>query len=183
MFKEFVPSMEKQQAKQELLSLRWNYGTEMNKHIEKFEELMEVSETESSEAYNYFFLTLPDNHKADLTKFFEGSQPSDIYLAHKRIRTFIIADKWSNQKKEANNKKKDHKSTQFYKTEGSNISDSKKHDKKEKRELAADAESWGPVQKGEVGKYIRADRCCKCGKKQYSDPNHPCRKDKGNAKN
>lgn len=37
MFKQFVPSVEKQQAKQELISLRWQHGLEMNKHIEKFE--------------------------------------------------------------------------------------------------------------------------------------------------
>lgn len=35
---------------------------------------------------------------SDLTKFFEGSQASDIHSPHRRIRSLIIAEDWSNYK-------------------------------------------------------------------------------------
>lgn len=54
MVAEFVPSIEKSQAKMELVALRMNAKDSTDKHIDKFEELMDTSETEISEAYSYF---------------------------------------------------------------------------------------------------------------------------------
>lgn len=71
----------------------------MNGHIEMFEGFVGVSETDSSEAYNYFFLVLPDEYKSYMKIVFEGFQPADIHQTCKRIRTLIIADKWENQKR------------------------------------------------------------------------------------
>lgn len=57
MFKKFVPSTEKQQAKQDLISLQWKFGTDMYERIENFEELRKIAEKGTSKDYNYFFLT------------------------------------------------------------------------------------------------------------------------------
>lgn len=56
----------------ELVALKLGLKGEIDKHIHKFEELMETFETDTREAYSYLFLTLPDPYKVDLTKYFEG---------------------------------------------------------------------------------------------------------------
>lgn len=103
-FKEFVASKEKQQAKQELINLRWRVGEDLNKHIESLEELMEESETDRKEAFGSFFISLPDEYKTDLTITFEGVPPSEIFLAYKRVNTHISDDRWAkkSQKDEKN---------------------------------------------------------------------------------
>lgn len=65
---------------------------DVNGQIKKFENFTEVSENDSSKAYNCLFLAFPDEYKSDLTEIFEGSEPGDIYQAYKRFRTHIIAD-------------------------------------------------------------------------------------------
>lgn len=82
MFKACLPSMEEQQAKEELISVKWSYGSAMNKHVENFEEILQISETESLYSYKYFLLTLPDEYKSNVTIFFEESQRSNIHLTY-----------------------------------------------------------------------------------------------------
>lgn len=48
-----------------------------------------------AEAYSYFFMTLPDVYREDLTKFFEGETPTGIHSAYKCVRTLEMAKKWT----------------------------------------------------------------------------------------
>lgn len=56
---------------------------------------MEISETDANEAYSYLFLTLPENFKVDLTRFFEVESPSDIHKAYRRVRTLGLTRTWA----------------------------------------------------------------------------------------
>lgn len=181
MFKEFVPQTEKTQAKVDLVALRFRASDDPNAHIDRFEQLMEVSQTRSQEAYQYFFMTLPDPFKADLTKFFEGDEPTDIHAAYRRVRTLCMAEKYGNPQHKPNNDRQKFK-RKFNKDEGKGSS--------KRRFLDKQQEDWGPA-RGESEKrfYRRNDRCFKCGKESWSDPKHPCRqhqkseRSKGQSKN
>lgn len=97
MFNYFVRSMEKSEAKMELFALRMVFKSELDKHIDKYEELMETSETDMKEAHSYFPLTLPEYFKIDLAKYVEGETPDNIYKAYCRVLTLVLthAPKWN----------------------------------------------------------------------------------------
>lgn len=174
MIKEFIPSIEKSQAKMALVSLRMNYTDDVDKHIDKFEELMEISGTDMAEGYSYFFLTLPDSFKVDLTKFFEGEAPGDIHSAYKRVRTLGLTRTWtsSGRKKSDPNPNKDDKNNDPKNPDPKNTG-------KVPRELDPKDDTWGRAKnKAEAKIYSKHDRCFKCGKVGWSEPDHPCKKKK-----
>lgn len=178
MFKEFVPSIEKSQAKMELVALRMVTKDDTDKHIDRFEELMETSETDLSEAYSYFFMTLPDSYKEDLTKFFEGEVPTEIYTAYKRVRTIAMAKKWTSHA--ADKTKVPDKASQDTKGSSNRNSAYTKSGNTARRELKNDDDNWGKARNaGERVVYRAANRCFDCGKSGWTDPAHPCRKPSG----
>lgn len=182
MIKEFVPSIEKSQAKMELVALKMGLKDEIDKHIDRFEELMETSQTDMKEAYSYFFLTLPDSFKVDLTKYFEGETPDDIHRAYRRVRTLGLTRTWS----ETETKKSTSKPSGQKDTDGGgnhqNTNSGGKQSKKS-RELKESDPEWGRARTyQERRQYSKQGRCFKCGKEGWADPDHPCRKEKSTEK-
>lgn len=180
MIEEFVPSTEKSQAKMSLVTLRMTANEDVDKHIDRFENLMEVSNTDMKEAYNYFFLTLPDSFKVDLTKFFEGESPEDIHKVYRRVRTLGLTRAWTksgSDKKEVQERDQGKPSQKGQKSNPKN-NPGKKIDYTP-RELKPEEEEWGKARnRNEAKEYSKHDRCFKCGKVGWSDPNHPCKKKK-----
>lgn len=86
-----MPSIKKAPGKMDLVGLRMNSHDAVDKHIDRFEEVIEASGTDMKEAYCYFFMTLPDPYKEDLTKLFEGEVPDDIHAAYHCVHTLSMA--------------------------------------------------------------------------------------------
>lgn len=72
-----------------------NMRDETEKLIDLLKELMETSETDMSEAYKYFFMTILAIYKEDLTKVLEGDVPYDIEEVYRRVQNISIAKKWT----------------------------------------------------------------------------------------
>lgn len=175
MFKEFVPSIEKSQAKMDLVALKMKMGDATDKHIDKFEELMETSKTDMSEAYSFLFMTLPEEIKEDLTKHFEGETPQDIHEAYRRVRTIAMAKKFMSKENDKRQGKPGGKGTNYPKPTKQEGQPFKGNGGR--RELSKDDVEWGKARNGgERIVYRSADRCFECGKKGWSDSEHPCRK-------
>lgn len=158
MISEFVPHDERARAKVRLMNMELK--TSIETHIEKFQDLIEICATPISEAYIYFFMSLPAVYKEEFTKRFPD-QPANIQEAYNHARTLSRAKQWT----KANSLSK---SGKWDGPTGSNPKSGKKDNTKI---------SWGPAKKGEGKLYRSQDRCCKCGVKGWSDPSHPCRED------
>lgn len=171
MLKEFVPSNEKARAQLKLMTFKMR-GT-IDKHIEEFVDLIEICDTPTREAYAFFFMSVPQYLKGKLSEEFPESDPADISDVYKCARKHEIAEKWASGKQESNKQ-----SSPNTNTEKNEKLRSSRPGNSGKPNTGKDhnAESWGPAQKGEGRLYRDNDRCCKCGKKPWSDPNHPCRK-------
>lgn len=85
-----------------LVAPRRRTKDDTDNHIDRFEELVETSETDMYERYSYLFMTFPNSCEEDLTKFFEGELPTEIYSAFKRVRTIGMETKWTSQSKDKN---------------------------------------------------------------------------------
>lgn len=177
MMKEFVPSNEKAKAQLKLLTFKMR--SSLDNHIEDFRELVEICNTPIREAYAFFFMSLPQYLKGKMAEEFPESDPCNMYEVFKCARKYEIAEKWAsgsqNTKKE-NNKQGPEKEAVH---KDSNAM------KGDRRVLKDEAESWGPAQKGEGRFFIKKDRCCKCGKPNWSKTCkiNPCQKGLSVSKN
>lgn len=180
MLREFVPSNEKAKAQLKLMTFKMK--SSIDKHIDDFTDLVEICETPTREAYSFFFMSVPQYLKGKLAEEFPESDPSQMRDVYKCARKHEIAEKWATGKQDGHEKSdrapsnadKTPKSTRAapYGTNNSKGASSKTTSAKDPEAL-----TWGPAQKGEGRLYRTHDRCCKCGKKPWSDPNHACRKE------
>lgn len=167
-FKEFVPANEQNKAKLQLMNLKMKMTLE--EHISYFQDLVLMSQTPASEMYHYFFMSLPNSYKEQFTKKFPSQTPDCIQDAYEFARTISLAATWRQDK--TNAEKEKHNEGSIARFSGS----AKKTEKKTKDDTL---ETWGPCRSsGERQLYFNTDRCTKCGKKGWSDPDHPCRKHK-----
>lgn len=162
MIKEFVPSNEKAKAQLKLLTFKMRNNLE--KHIEDFTDLIETCDTPTSEAYSFFFMSLPQYLEGKLSEAFPESDPDDIREVFKCARKFEMAENWATGKQDYPTEKKQSK---FLGKQTVPHNASLK-DKKSTRTLDDSEPSWGPAQKGEGKIYREKDRCCKCGKTPWT---------------
>jgi len=170
MLKEFVPSNEKARAQLKLMTFKMR-GT-IDKHIEEFMELIETCSTPTREAYEFFFMSVSQYLKGKLSEEFPESDPSDMRDVYRCARKHEIAEKWASGKQE-NTKPHNNGSSSDNKVKADKNRVNNKDKSRTQKDLKA--ECWGPALKGEGRMYREDDRCCKCGKKPWSDPTHPCR--------
>lgn len=172
MIKEFVPSNERSKAQLSLMTLKMDGN--IDAHIDKFTDLKEICDTPTKEAYLFFFMSMPHHLKGKLAADFPESNPKSMNDVYACARKHDIAEKWSNGTHEKSKK------TSSTKKSTANYSQASAA---EARVLDPKSDCWGHAQKGEGRTYRDNDRCCKCGKGPWSDPNHPCRPETLQAKN
>lgn len=170
MLKHFVPANEKTRAVTKLWAFKMI--SKMDKHINEFIELVELAEASEKEAYNYFFNSLPGRFQKEFIEEFptgDFKTMEDVYDIARKLafsEEFLVKDKprRGNVSQDKPTSINQHKES----TNKSNFS--VQQTKKDPNVLC-----WGPAKKGEGKIYRLHDRCCKCGKGPWSDPNHPCR--------
>lgn len=162
----------------------------IDKHVDEFTELIEICHTPTREAYAFFFISVSQYLKGKLSEEFPESDPVDMKEVYKCARKHEIAEKWATGKQDKPQHTPVPNEGKKYKGKpaitGNGINDKSKGTVKD-----PNAANWGPAQKGEGRLYRDNDRCCKCGKKPWSDPSHPCRqfgakapsKEDGSSKN
>lgn len=141
-----------------------------------------------TEAYIFFFMSLPARYKQDFhRKFPSGSPPPDVDMSdvYEHARTLSVALQWTDEKKETVNQTKGHysvgKETRKNDERTNRSTDAKNKTTQEKKGKDDSLESWGPKQTGEAWMFIKADRCMDCGKKGWKVEGHPCRRNHGKS--
>ena len=173
MIKEFVSANAKTKAEFKLMSFKMQGS--MDSHIATFKDLIELCDTPTKEAYTFFFMSLPDKYKSKFSIRFPSTYPESIDEAYEYARVVENSLLWS-----ATKNQKDKKEGSIAKGRTSEKPAAHREVKKPytpPTEKDHNADSWGPAQRREGRMYKANDRCCKCGKKPWSDPNHPCRKE------
>lgn len=163
MIQEFVPTNEKAKARISLMNLQMS--TSMEKHIGNFTDLVELCETPVHKAYTFFFMSLPDNFKSEFAKKYPSSDPDNMQSVYDHARTIEMS-----QQRIKAPKIQEKEKTPYTKDKDSSGLSSKTSPEKDPSSL-----TWGPAKRGEGRLYRDHDRCCKCGKAPWSDPEHPCR--------
>ncbi len=183
LIKEFVPPNEVALAKVALMEFKKSES--IDKHIMRFQELVELCDTPLSEAYTFFFKSLPTHFKEELTKKYPTSEPDSMLTVYENVRTLDLSRRWADKDEEQKSSTKGESSAgkrdssqggkygKYDKGNGGRGSKAGHHGSSKSDTTL----SWGPVKPGEHTKYRAADRCMKCGEKGWSDTAHPCRKE------
>lgn len=171
MLKEFVPPDEQSRAKVQLMELKMKGS--MDKHVQKFESLIEVANVPTNEEYLLFFMSIPAKFKEKLSeKYPSGDPPTEggMSTVYTDLRNWAISMKWAETEKTVTRDTVlEHSRTRKHHRDNSN------QHKWNTNEEDNTLESWGPVKTGEKLIYIKSDRCMDCGKKGWSQRDHPCR--------
>lgn len=186
MIEEFVTANEMATARVKLMDFHLKDNSSMDDHIAKFEDLFMLCGTQNSEVYIYFFNSLPKIYKGKFTERFPTSRPVDragnpsMQPAYDYARTLELAFTLAGEQQTSSSSGSSSKKNM---NKSSNSARSWR-DEKESRNATKDtnAVSWGPVKKGEIRLYMKNDRCFTCGKKGWSAPDHPCKKDRAEEK-
>lgn len=180
---EFVPANEIAQPRVQLMEMKRDDFKKLEDFISKFEDLVIICGTPINEAYICFFNSLPRSMKGKFTEKFPTSQPLDRYgnpnmqAALDYARTLELSMKMSGTSQKYQQDNKRFGGGRRNKSANANGENNLENSEMANKDKDPDAVSWGPAKKGEGRLYRSSDRCCICGKKPFSDPNHPCRKD------
>ncbi len=139
----------------------------VDQHIEDFQELAEICGTPDREAYTLFLLSLPKEFKQDFSKEFRLGSPAGMKDAYEFARTCEISNQWNWNPQEK-------RSDKAYRTSSTITGRVSTSERKAANKKDPNNRNWGTAQKVEGKLYRQHDRCCKCGKGPWSDPQHPC---------
>ncbi len=103
-----------------------------------------------------------------MIKRFPTGEPSTLSEVYEHARTLELAQEWFLSSQQPSSSTRFAVAAPSSRSKPSGVTQNQK-------EKDDDLESWGRARKGEGPLYKRKDRCMKCDKKAYSDPNHPCR--------
>lgn len=180
MIKEFVPPHEQARAKVRLMEIKMKGS--MDSHVSKFKKLIEITAVLENEEYIFFFMSLPGNFKQNFSEKYPAGVPPQkgcMRAVYDDARNWALALKWSEEdgtdtaKSLPKDKWRSEKPSKYHK-ESQTRKDQKIFSSKDNS-----MESWGHAQSGEKLIYIKAGRCMECGKRGWSDLDHPCRKKDG----
>lgn len=140
MMKEFVLSNEKAKAQLKILSFKM--GSNLDKHIENYIDLIETYDTPTRGAYSFVFMSVRQQFKGKISEEFPESDPEDRREVLKCARKYVLAEKWATARQK-NNLGKDHQSLDCDKAQsGQNkTNESKKSD----RTLYDSLDGWSPT--------------------------------------
>ena len=184
MLKEFVPSDERARARMKLMTFK--QSKDMETHITRFQELVEVCSMGVTETYLFFFLSLKGKFKEECTKEFPTGEPDEMQVVYDFVRTVDRSLQWNPETESStrgsnaggqgsqgpwNSGGRGGKGGKGNKETGNPNNDKGNSKKKDD-----DLESWGPCQRKERSLYRKADRCFHCGFKGYSTKSCGCHK-------
>ena len=160
LIEEFVPADEKARANAKLMRLKLSGGVE--KYIDTFRNLVEITGTSLSVSYLFFFNGLNDSFKEELTRKFPTGEPEDMSKVFEAVRTHELASQWSTARTSGQGKTKSPEPKRSKEKSLQQTCNERDHK----------AECWGPAGQGERKYYRKNSRCFYCGKKWT--PNHNC---------
>lgn len=170
LIEEYVPDNEDAQARSKLMRLQFKSNL-LERHISQFRDLIELCGPHPGDAYNYFFMSLPDEYKAELAQRFpKGS--TDLKAVYNFVRNLEVAQSWRAPSAQPPRRRS---SNGFPRTSSRHTGATNSRTTTPQHDPAAT--SWGPCDKSnalERQRYRSSDRCMACGGEGWSKPTHVC---------